>query len=289
MRKLMLLVGYLVALFTGAVKAQPVATSSLLWKISGKNLAKPSYLFGTIHLICRNDYVWTKAMDASLNTSEKVCFEMALDDPSVMAAATTGMMNKDGKKLKDYFTAEQYKILTAYVRDTLKMDIAMFENMRPVALQMMLGTNTVACADQVSYEDSMMVTAKAQHKPVLGLELAQEQLDVLGTIPEDSVVADIIATIQHPAAADEQYEEMVLAYKRQDLKKLFDLINSVNEAGSDMGVFLDQRNTKWVPRMETMMKDGTIFFAVGAGHLPGDKGVINLLKKQGYKVEPILN
>src|ERR1700744_1666000 len=76
---------------------------SLLWRISGKGLDKPSYLFGTMHLICADDFIWTSKMRESLEKSKKVCFEMDLDDPKTMMDVAAGMMDKDGKKLSSYF------------------------------------------------------------------------------------------------------------------------------------------------------------------------------------------
>jgi uncharacterized protein YbaP (TraB family) len=287
MKKVLLLVSYITSLVSSAFFAQAQDSNSLLWKISGKNLAKPSYLFGTIHLICRNDFLWTTAMDTSLLNSDKVCFEMALDDPNLAVETAKGMMNTNGKKLKDYFTEEQYAILKKYVHDTMNMDISAFEQMKPAALQMMLGSSDVGCEDQVSYEDSMMVIAKKLHKGVLGLESLQEQIAVLETIPVTDVVKDIMDFIQHPKSSDGEYRQIVTAYRQQDLAALFTLINNVKEAGADMRVFLDERNKKWIPRIESMMKGTSVFFAVGAGHLSGQQGVVSLLKQKGYTVEPV--
>src|ERR1017187_5099181 len=98
---------------------------SLLWSIYGKQLAKPSYLFGTIHMICIQDYVWTNQMKESLDKCDKVCFEMDMDDPAVMMQVAGGLVDFNGKKLKDYFTAEQYKLLSSYIKDSLRLDISL--------------------------------------------------------------------------------------------------------------------------------------------------------------------
>src|SRR6185503_5574869 len=75
---------------------------SLLWRISGKHLARPSYLFGTMHLICPNDYIWTDKMRKSLAESDKICFEFNINDPSVMTQVANGLIDNSGKKLEDY-------------------------------------------------------------------------------------------------------------------------------------------------------------------------------------------
>src|ERR1043165_5626955 len=107
---------------------------SRLWKISGKNLNKPSYLFGTIHMICPDDYIWTDKMQKSLAKVDEVCFEMDMDDPSVMMTVAMGMIDQTGKTLEEYFTPADYKKIGDYVRDSLGMNITMFQNMKPSAL-----------------------------------------------------------------------------------------------------------------------------------------------------------
>jgi uncharacterized protein len=260
---------------------------SLLWRISGKQLTKPSFLFGTIHMICASDYLWTQKMQESLTKSEKVCFEMDLDDPTVMMEVATGLLDKSGKKLEDYFTPEQYTLLSRYIKDSLGMDIAMFAQMKPVALQSIIGTAGLNCPNPVSYEDSIMKTAVKDKKEILGLEEPQEQLDVLESMPVDSVIKELMDQIANVKENDSQYTQLIKAYKEQDLPGLFTLITSSKDLGDEMGLFLDDRNKKWISRISDKMKHASVFFAVGAGHLYGRNGVINLLRKQGYTVEPL--
>ena len=268
--------------------AQATDNKSLLWQITGKGLTKPSYLFGTMHQICEDDYVWTDKMKTSLEKSEKVCFEMDMDDPAVMMEVAAGLIDKSGKELKDYFTPEQYKLVQQYVKDSLGMDITMFTRMKPIMLQTMMGLKEVNCKNPVSYEENIMKTAQDEHKEVLGLEEAQEQLSVLETIPVDSVITKLMEDITgHKQEGDEEYQKLIAAYKQQDIPALYQYITASNTISDDMGQFLDVRNKKWIPRMSKKMEKSSVFFAVGAGHLWGDNGVINLLRKDGYTIKPI--
>jgi uncharacterized protein YbaP (TraB family) len=273
------------------VSAQPTTKASdqsLLWRISGKQLQKPSYIFGTIHLICPNDYLWTRAMKESLDKSDKVCFEMDLDDPTLMMQIATGLVDRSGKTLEDYFTPAQYILTKNYVRDSLGMDVSMFARMKPIALESILLRNSAGCPDAISYEDTIMKTAQAAGKEILGLELAKDQLDVLETIPADSVIKDLMEEIQHTGKRDDkEFRQLTEAYKKQDLPALYLLIKNSKDLSDGLNKFLDDRNKKWIPRMTGKMGKSSVFFAVGAGHLWGDKGVIRLLKNQGYKVEAI--
>lgn len=284
MHKIIKLLTAITLLLTGTVYGQD---NSLLWRISGNNLAKPSYLFGTIHLICPADYVWTERMEASLSSSERVCFEMDLSDPDIMMQVITGMTDKTGKKLSDYFTPAQYKIAARYVKDSMHLDIAMFEKMKPVMLETFLSAGNINCANPVSYEDSIMKTAQAAGKKILGLEDPAEQIKALETIPVDSVIASLMDDIQNGNKADTEYEKMVAAYKLQDLPALYAMINNSPGMENEKGPLLDDRNKKWVTRIMDKTAVASVFFAVGAGHLYGPQGVIALLRKKGYTIEPI--
>jgi uncharacterized protein len=261
---------------------------SLLWRIS-KQGTKTSYLFGTIHVICKDDYIWTESMKKAYNSSEHVCFEMNLSDPSLMMQAAMGMMDTTGKKLKDYFSADQYALLTQYIKDSLGLDIAMFEQMKPVALTTLFATKGSSCKDPVSYEEKLMEAAKNDKKQIEGLEQLHEQMTLLDKIPIDSMIGDMVADLKGESKqnSEDDYPQMIAAYKQQDLPKLYKMIKDSKDMANMLDAFLDERNKRWIARMKEKMSHTSVFFAVGAGHLWGDNGVISLLKKEGYTVTAV--
>lgn len=226
-------------------------------------------------------------MKESLEKSDKVCFEMALNDPAVMMQVAGGLIDHSGKKLEDYFTPVQFALIKKYITDSLSMDVAMFANLKPIALQSIIGTAGLNCANPISYEDSIMKTALKDNKEILGLEAPQEQLDVLENIPTDTVISQLMDELQNSNKNDTEYLQLIAAYKDQDLPTLYKLITTSNELGDNMDKFLDDRNKKWIARMNDKMQRSSVFFAVGAGHLWGDNGVISLLRKDGYTVQPV--
>jgi uncharacterized protein YbaP (TraB family) len=274
----------LLVLFCGfGVQAQE---KSLLWEVSGNGLKTPSYVFGTIHLICKSDYLWTDAMKRCLANSNSVCFEMDLDDSQAMLGATNGLMDTTGKTLDSYFTEADYKRLKQFVKDSLGMDVGLFKQMKPIALQSLIGMRVVGCLDATSYEETIMNIAHKQGKAIYGLETPMEQISVLETIPTDTMVKELMEEIDHYNNNRGEYRKMITAYHNQDLQTLHNMITQYGEIGGGMDAFLDDRNVRWVPRMQPMMQKGSVFFAVGAGHLAGDKGVLALLRKAGYTVKP---
>jgi uncharacterized protein YbaP (TraB family) len=261
--------------------------SSLLWRISGKGLQRPSYIFGTIHLICPADYFWTDKMKESLRNTDEVCFEMNLGDSSIMTQAANSLLDTTGKTLRDYFTPAQFQKLEQYFQDTVGVQLSMFQRMKPIALETMVTSKSLNCLNPVSYEEKIIEFAKKQSKTITGLEDPAEQIALLETIPTDSVVSDIMQTIEGRSGDQDNYDDLISAYKKQDLPTLYFILQNSKETAIDMGAFLDDRNKKWISKIETIIARKAEFIAVGAGHLWGKNGVIALLREEGYKVVPV--
>ena len=257
---------------SGIATAQAASgDKSLLWQVSGKGLDKPSYIFGTIHLICSSDYIWTSKMQQAFQKAQEICFEMDMDDPAVMMTIAMGLMDNSGKTLEDYFKPEDYKKLSNYIRDTLGMSISMLESMKPTILP----------------EEKLMDAARKAKKNIVGMEKPEEQIELFNKLPTDSVIKEVMDMVNGIDQEDTTYNKMINAYKTQDLPALDDLINRSKELDDNMTAFVDERNIKWIPRMVDMMDQKSMFFAVGAGHLWGENGIINLLRKEGYAVKPL--
>ena len=289
MKKLFLyLSAFVLCFFSIKVSAQPDLRNgrSLLWRISSKNLRDASYLFGTIHLICPEDYVWTPVMAQSLHNSRELCLELDMDDDGLTMEIAMGMLDNTGKKLSDYFTDEEYNKLKQIVADSLGMDIAQFEPMKPAVIQSILTSLLADCKTPLSYEANITDIAQNEHKEISGLETAAQQLELFDNLAADSVVKDINETIDDLEKQKKEYRKLIQVYKKQDLPHLHALIQQSKDI--DLTGFLDSRNQKWIEKIIEKMDQHSVFFAVGAGHLWGEKGVINLLREQGYTVEPIL-
>jgi len=261
---------------------------SLLWQISGHGLKQPSYLFGTIHIICKKDYVWTPAMQRSLLACNKLCLEMDMDDTAAMTRAAMGMMDYSGKKLSSYFSDADYKRLRRFLIDSAGIDVTSLQFMKPVAIESILTLKITGCADATSYEETLSEIAHKHRQEVVGLETPEEQLDVLNTLPSDSVVTDLLEEINHYTTYRADFHKMLAAYKAQDIDQLQQLITESNGLGMSMDIFLDDRNQRWIARMAEKMNKGSVFFAVGAGHLAGKAGVIEELRKAGYTVTAVM-
>ncbi|HEX5026851.1 MAG TPA: TraB/GumN family protein [Agriterribacter sp.] len=268
------------------INAQPSADNTLLWEISGNGISSPSYLYGTIHIICAEDFKIREELKEKFKASQKLYLEIDMDDPSMnMKMMQLSMLQ--GKKLSDIFSDSDYHKLNIFFRDTIGMPLTLLNTMKPFVLFSILTLKTLPCSTQESYEMAFIKMAKEQHKEVLGLETIEEQMKIFDDMPDSAQVQMVMRYVNEFAEQRKEFAKMVEDYKRQDLDALYQsIISSPDIAGSEEALLFD-RNERWIPIIENALQKESVFFAVGAGHLAGPNGVINLLREKGYTVQGI--
>lgn len=298
MKKILLLVYPLLSLLgfnscraQSAVKL-PAAkdNNTLLWEISGNGLKQPSYIFGTFHLMCKEDIVFSEPLRKAITSCNEVYFEMDLDDPANTFGAILYMNMKGGKSLKDLYTEEEYKRLSAYFADSVNMPLTMFKRMKPMMLGSLLYPKMLACKNMSGVEQELMKLAKEEKKEVKGFEDIKFQSSVFDSIPYDKQAKELLKTIDSIGEYKKYFDSMVQVYKSQRLTDIESFFTKEEfNMLENMDVFLYNRNRNWVLQLKSILPKKCIFAAVGAGHLVGDQGVLELLRKEGYSVKPLLN
>ena len=270
-----------------ALKAQAPLEKSLLWEISGQGLPKPSYIFGTIHLICPADFSLSDSSKMALSRTQQVALEVDMDDPGLMGAMTKTMFMADGKTLKGILSADDYARLHKFYKDSLGMDIITFDRAKPFVMMGPLFNTVLSCQPQ-SYEMELMGLASKQKSEVIGLETIEEQMAIFDSIPYVQQAQMLLAMIDSLPNAKSEFRELVDLYKKQDLPALYTLTMK-SEFGMDGQdeVMLFKRNNAWIGRISKIIRQKPTFIAVGAAHLGGERGVIALLRQQGYQLRPI--
>ena len=268
---------------------------ALLWSVSKKG-HKPSFVYGTIHLISEDQYFLPAHTQESLEACKKIVFEINMDDMMDMGAQL-GILSKafmnDGLRLSDLLSDEDYEMVSDHFND-LGLPMMMLERIKPMFLTVLAGEDMdpgmLQDGSMLSYEIELDKLASAQGLQKGGLETVDYQISLFDKIPyqdqADMLVESIRLSDETAESSLDMYADM---YRSQDLKKMHDL-TLAEESGmlkySD--ILLYDRNENWIPLMENMMKIEPVFFAVGAGHLGGTKGVLALLKKKGFEVQPVL-
>ncbi|MEO7047100.1 MAG: TraB/GumN family protein [Ferruginibacter sp.] len=264
--------------------------NSVLWEISGNNLAKPSYLLGTFHLMCKDDIHFSDNLQKAIKNVDEVYFEMNLDDASNTLGAMFFMNMKEGKTLKDLYSQEDYERLSNYFKDSLSMPITMMAKIKPSFLEAFIYPKLMPCKTLSGVEEELLKIAKADKKKINGFETIQFQASVFDSIPYEEQAKDLLKTIDSIDTYKKSFDTMINVYKTQQISKIEAMFNDKDFGmADDRGVLLDDRNKNWVNQLKDILKKENVFIAVGCGHLVGDKGLISLLKKEGYTVKPLLN
>lgn len=275
------------AAVTTPPKEEVVIENALLWQVSGKGLASPSYVYGTIHIICKEDFQFSATLKEKFREAKNIYLELDMDDPNMMMKMASLSIMK-GKSMKDLMSPEDYSFLTAYVKDSLGMPMMLFNKMKPITLMSLLYTKALPCSASESYEQTMVAMAKQQKKDIRGLEKIEDQMGVFDKIPDSVEAKMILDMIRQMPEQKKQFAQMVDAYKKEDLRSLSNAMSESPEWKGFEDIMLSNRNKNWIPVMEGAMKESTTLFAVGAGHLYGKEGVIHLLRQAGYTVTPVV-
>lgn len=263
--------------------------NSLLWEISGNGLKKPSYLYGTFHMMCTEDIHLSDNLKKAIKGSDEVYFEMDLDDPSLMMSGLLQMTMKNSS-LKDLYTPEEYERVKNYFNDSLKLPFEMLQKMKPLFLQALLYPKMMPCKNTSGIDQEILKIAQTDKKPISGLETMEFQASIFDSIPYESQAKDLLKSIDSLQNNEIEFNKMLNVYKEQKLGEIESMFNEVDlGAGEHQAILLDNRNKNWVSQLIKIMPQKNVFVAVGAGHLPGKMGVINLLKNAGYTVTPIVN
>ena len=268
--------------------------NTLLWKISGNGLQKPSYLFGTIHMLCADDAVLSDNMKKVISNCDEVYFEVDLDNLFEIFGAMGQMQMKNDTTLHDLLSDKDYEKVKNYFETKGSMlPFSMLETYKPMLAASTIEQGSLPCDNTAMMEQVIMEEAKKYDKKIKGMETMAYQAGVLDSIPYKLQAEQLVSYIDSEGKSteeDKQMKEMFEAYKKQDLKKLEALMV---ETDAGMSAFTDillyHRNANWVKKIKPILPDKSLVIAVGAGHLPGEKGLINLLRKEGYTVTPVEN
>jgi uncharacterized protein YbaP (TraB family) len=264
--------------------------NTLLWEISGKGLTAPSYLFGTFHLICKDDIPFGEQLKAAFKSVKEVYMELDMDDPATMLGAMKLMNMRGDSTLKNLYTAAEYKKVETFFDDSLHLPLAVLQGMKPLLLTAMLYPKLLSCKTTGGVEEELQKLAKENKKEIQGLETMAFQAAVFDSIPYTQQAKELLKAIDSLEMYKKYFNAMVKVYKNQQLDEMLKLLSSTEFGMEDNhDILLDKRNKNWVIQLNSIMKRESVFIAVGAGHLVGEMGLISLLRKEGYTVRAIEN
>lgn len=276
-------------LFALTLNASAQEVKTLLWEISGNGLEKSSYLYGTMHIICADDFRVSDNLKAAFAKTEKLALEVDLSDQNEMQAFQTGMVDMAGIDYKGMMSEEDYNKLDEIVKNKVGMGLAQMNIMKPFGILSIMYGEVLDCGEPESYEGTFMEMATEQKKEMAGLESAASQVAIFDDIPQEEQIKWITEMLHDDGKSKEELNVMLANYKAQDLDALYASMSESPEYADFEEELLDKRNKAWIPVIEKLTKEKSTFIAVGAMHLGGGNSVIKLLREAGFTVKAMEN
>lgn len=273
---------------------------ALLWKISGNGLRRASYILGTIHMIPKNAFTLPESVEKALDQTKRVAYEIDMKEVTnfrVQFSLLAKANMRNGKTLKDLLKPEDYTFVHAKITES-GMPAGMMERLKPLFLSTILSTQEGdgpmqfgGGGNMTSVEMEVYKAAKKRGLSSTGLETVDYQMSLFDTIPyaeQAKMLVENLRSSEGGADGNDEFAAMIKTYQEKDIAAMQRM--SISEQGASASfeeVLLTKRNRNWIPAMGRLMLDRATFFAVGAGHLGGENGVIALLRKEGYRVVPV--
>ena len=274
-------------LLLGQYTTAQVKKDALLWEIKSKDGKSTSYLYGTMHLMDAKLFSFPKKLEKTLLKSDVLCMEIASINPNLSPDA---LFMKD-KTLTDVFNQNQLDSIYRWAEKALLMNKEQFDtnfkNAKPFMLmqfimQASLPTNTK------SYEREFEALATEKKLQLNGLETVDQQLSLFDGFSYKEQAEMVMGSLRDEEKSKKSFDDMQQIYLTQNLEELYAFMKRESDSPiSNSRAFLENRNQNWIPKMKEMMKTQTVFFAVGAAHLAGPEGIIELLIKEGYTLTPV--
>ena len=271
------------------------ANAQLLWKISGRGIEKPSYILGTHHAV---PFTYCDSIPGLMAAFDQVDYVIGEFDMVKMGEMTqTQMLNMQkmmmmpaDTALLSLFSVEEKELLDKYLKETVGAELQMFSAMKPMTIMVTVQNRILMdiipdIASMTGMDKYMQTLAASKGKSVGGLETMEYQMNLLyGNSLEEQ--ADALLEMARGGNSKELMTELTAVYKSQDLDALWDVFKE-QMTGYEYDALVSVRNRNWEKQMRELIPAQSSLFVVGAGHRPGEKGMIKLLKKAGYKIKPV--
>ena len=301
-KQLMILAAMMISLASNA---------QVLYKISGNGLKKPSYLIGTIHVIKGSFLDTIPGANRVIDEVEQVCGELDMrhitNQDTAIAIAQMMMLPPDSVATK-ILTEQEFDKICRLVNENYNIDLKQPQYASLLQFYPLMMMVTIpqlsemmklqkAMAEDTATETPVPIMdifiqqkAQGQNKPVIGLETYTFQVKLLTTLldmPLHEQYIKMIESFENKEEGEKIVKNLIDAYKSFNLASLGEAMKASDGFENMANRVLDSRNENWAQKMPSIMSEKSTLFAVGAGHLIGDKGLIQLLKKQGYKVKAV--
>ncbi len=265
--------------------AQEEKNNSIIWKIEHPDNHKISYLFGTIHIIPKEHFFFTEKMKTAFDACQELILEIDINIPlAKQIAVAKDIFIPNGKSIADFLTPKEYVAFRKIIIEELGVKKSICnrsERIYPLFASGLFISDLIK--KPVQYEKYLNKRAKKNKMTVSGLETIEFQMQTAKSITLEDQMKMFKDTVSLRKMKSD-YDSLVIAYTNQDIDYLNELMQEDELTAGAENKLLSNRNKNWIPIIMKATKEKACFIAVGAGHLTGTYGLINLLRQKGYVV-----
>ncbi|SKC95258.1 Uncharacterized conserved protein YbaP, TraB family [Chitinophaga ginsengisegetis] len=284
------------------------ANYQLLWRIDGPGLQAPSYLFGTMHLTDRRVFEFSDSVLTALRNTSAFAMEVDMDSMMTYMLSPGGPLQDTVNHMRHLLNTEEYHYVDSLVKDKTGSSLDQLKLKRLWFIEKLLvdeeeELNKNAAPGQkpenIFLDGWLHQKATRLNKPVHSLEKIQNQLGVMSANVSEAQKEIFLWSIGYQLAGQgdaqdrtdrlearvSHLNELADLYYEGDLRKISTLVDGWKDA--EDGPSLEVRNKEMVTNLVSMLNKSSVFAAVGVAHLPGEKGMLSLLRENGYTVSPV--
>jgi uncharacterized protein len=264
---------------------------TLLWQFQNQNFGKNTegpfrthFIIGTMHSKDNRVFKHIEKNYDKIKLCDVFATEFPLDDAAEIDVQQY-MMLPDAETLTSILIPNLHKKTTSLFKKKLGLNLAQFERFSPFFLTTILSENALNADNFLSLDEKMWQFAKNEGKILRGLETLDEQLVVLKKMSVTDHIKGLKDIVTKHDKFRKKLQNMVKLYEKQDIVALFQLSKKSTQANRKLMLY--DRNALMIERILSLTNEHSLCAAVGAGHLYGKKGILNLLKMKGFVVTPV--
>ncbi|MEM8524292.1 MAG: TraB/GumN family protein [Bacteroidota bacterium] len=257
---------------------------SLLWQIHSEPSVVPSYVFGTMHIKNSSFFSHLDQVYAAINEVETYAAEYDLNESQQNISPLLFQL-PDGNVLSDYIEEKKYQKLRNIYLKAFQIDLHQVQNLLPIFITNLLTQKILAQNSSVSLDEHLWKYAQQQGKNCTGVERFSEQIEILQKIDVKEQIKMLLKIGQNVSKYRTKILHLSEIYHARDARMLYQLTKK--SSGKLKKLMLYERNQLMAERIAAVAKKSSIFAAVGAAHLLGEKGTLRYLKQKGFSVKPI--
>lgn len=258
---------------------------SVCWQLVTDDQPTPSTILGTVHLSIDDVMQRWQSIQTIIDTYDKIYTESSL-------ATTDQQYQQQFIVLEDpsiylqYVTPRRWAKMRATFLHYYKVDLYQVAHLRPLFILTAIHQSILGQVGGASLDQEIWDYAVANEKVVAGIETAQEQIDILLALPEETQYRQLVKLSRNISGQQRKIKQLIQAYIDQDVDKMYRL--SARSMRSSRSLLLHDRNDRMVRRILDWHRKEASFFSFGAGHLGGRSGVLRQLRKSGATITPVI-